>query len=248
MKRSYFLLFSALLASGIFLSACAPESNTITVATDANWEPFEFLDPTTFHIVGFDIDLMNAVAEAAGLQIEYFDVRWTPLLDGMAECQYDAAISSMTVTEERQQLFLFSDPYLAAGQIVVVQASNTDILGRDTLSGKVVGAQLDTTGEEQARLISGAEVTTYDDIGLAFEDLTNNVLDAVIADSPLALTYVGQDPELFKTVGDVFTDEVYAIAVCKTNPALLERINRGLATVKAEGLVDELIQTWMFKK
>lgn len=248
MKRSIGLLFSILLASSLFLSACTPKSSTIIVATDATWAPFEYIDETTQQIIGFDIDLMNAIAAAAGLEIEFVDVRWTPLLEGMALCQYNAAISSMTVTDERRQQFLFSDPYLAAGQIVVVQTSNSEILSKDDLGGKVVGVQLGTTGEAQARLIIGAEIITYDDIALAFQDLAGNNLDAVIADSPVALTSVGQDQENLMTVGEVFTDEVYAIAVCNTDTALLEQINRGLAAVKATGLIDELIQEWMFNK
>lgn len=166
----------------------------------------------------------------------------------MARCQYDAAITSMTVTEERNQLFLFSDPYLAAGQVVVVQASNTDIPGKDNLSGKVVGVQLNATGETQAWVISGTEIRTYEDISLAFQDLLNSQRNAVIAVSPPALMYVGQNPDLLKAADEVLTDEVYAIAIYKSDTTLLDKINLSLATEKAEGLVDEVIEQWIYKK
>lgn len=248
MKKSLSFLFSIFMASGLFLGSCTPEPSIVYVATDATWEPFEYFDPTTGEIVGLDIDLMKAIAEVAGLQIEFVDVRWTPLLEGMAQCQYDAAISSMTVTEERAQQFAFSDPYMAAGQQVVVRISNTDIQSKDDLAGKIVGVQMDTTGEAEVRNIPNTDVRTYEDIGVAYDDLLNNTLDAVVADSPLALTYVGQNQDLLKTAGEVFTDEVYGIAVCKTNTDLLNKINRGLATVKSQGLIDELVQKWMFNR
>lgn len=248
MKRTLPLLFALLFVTGLFLSACTPKPSIIYVATDANWEPFEYFDPITGEIIGLDIDLMKAIAEETGLQIEFVDVRWTPLLEGMAQCQFDAAISSMTVTEERSQQFSFSDPYMAAGQVVTVRSSNTDISSKDDLSGKIVGVQLDTTGEAEVRQIPGVDVRTYEDIGVAFDELLGGSLDAVVADSPLVLTYVGQNQDSLKMAGDVFTDEVYAIAVCKTKAGLLEQINRGLAIVKSQGLIDTLIQKWMFNK
>jgi polar amino acid transport system substrate-binding protein len=221
------------------------DAMTVRVATDATWPPFESVDESTKEIVGFDVDLMNAIAEEANLQVEYNNVPWDSLLAGMAQCQYDAAISAMTITPERAEQFAFSDPYFAAGQIVTVRADNTDIQSKDTLSGKTIGVQLGTTGDIQAQEIDGATVKTYDDIGLAFQDLINGQVDAVIADNPLALGYVGQNSDTLKTVGEVFTDESYGIAVCKDNTELVERINQGLAAVQASGTLDELTQKWV---
>lgn len=226
-------------------AAPAGEMMTVRVATDATWPPFESVDEATKEMVGFDIDLMNAIAAAANLEVEYNNVPWDSLLAGMAQCQYDASISAMTITPERAEQFAFSDPYFAAGQIVTVRTDNTDITGRDTLSGKTIGVQLGTTGDIQAQTIEGANVKNYDDIGLAFQDLLNGQIDAVIADNPLALGYVGQNVDQLKTVGDVFTDESYGIAVCKDNTELLERINAGLAAVQADGTIDELTEKWI---
>lgn len=218
---------------------------TIRVATDATWPPFEQVDESTKEIVGLDIDLLKAIADKEGLKIEFINVGFDPLLAGMAQCQYDAAISAMTITDERKQSMLFSDPYFEAGQVVTVQASNSDITGKDTLSGKTVGAQIGTTGAIEAGKIDGATVKTYDDIGLAFQDLLNGQVDAVIADNPLALGYVGKNTDKLKTVGEVFTDENYGIAVCKNKPDLQAKINEGLAAVKSEGLIEQLTQKWI---
>ena len=245
MKRLFLYAVVGLTLVSLVLVGCGGQSTKVRVATDAAWPPFEYVDEQTKEIAGFDIELMKAIAEKGGFEVEFINVSWDPLLAGMAQCQYDASISAMTITEERKQSFNFSEPYFAAGQIVTVRVDNTDITGKDTLSGKTVGAQIGTTGAIETENIAGATLKTYDDIGLAFQDLMNGQIDAVVADNPLALGYVGENPDKLKTAGDVFTDEYYGVAVCKTNTELLDMINKGLAAVQEEGLVDELIAKWI---
>jgi len=245
MKRIFGYVLMGLILVSLVLSGWGPKAEKIRVATDATWPPFESVNEQTKEIEGFDIDLFTAIAEEAGLDIEFVNVAWDPLLAGIAQCQYDVAISAMTITEERKKQFLFSDPYFAAGQIVTVRKDNTDITGKGDLGGTVVGAQIGTTGSFEVEKIEGATLKTYDDIGLAFQDLMNGQIDAVIADNPLAWEYEGKNPDKLKTVGEVFTSEFYGIAVCKTEADLLEKINAGLSAVKAEGLIDELVEKWL---
>jgi len=245
MKRLSLYALIGLMLSSLVISGCAQPTATVRVATDATWPPFESINEQTMEIEGFDIDLMTAIAEKAGLEIEFINVAWDPLLAGMAQGQYDAAISAMTITEERRQQFLFSDPYFEAGQIVTVSIDNTDIADKDALSGKVAGAQIGTTGSFEIEKIEGATLKTYDDIGLAYQDLMNGQIDAVVADNPLALEYVGKNPDKLKAVGEVFTDESYGIAVSKTEEELLAKINEGLQAVKDEGLIEELVAKWL---
>ncbi len=240
-----FALVSLIVLAALALSACGGGAQKVQVATDATWPPFEMIDESTKQIVGFDIDLMNAVAKAGGFEVEFVNVSWDPLLAGVAQCQYDAAISAMTITEERAQSMGFSDPYFAAGQIVTVRFDETAIASKDDLSGKTVGAQLGTTGAFYVEKISGATLKTYDSIDLAYQDLMNGQIDAVIADNPLAIGYVGQNADKLKTVGEVLTDEYYGIAVCKTDTELLAKVNKGLAEVKASGQVEELTAKWL---
>ena len=109
----------------------------------------------------------------------------------------------------------------------------------------MVGAQIGTTGAIEVEKIGGATLRTYDDIGLAMQDLMNGQIDAVVADNPLALSYVGENPEELKTVGDVFTDENYGIAICQDNTELQAQINSGLEAVVAEGLIEDLVEKWL---
>ena len=245
MKRKLYIVLALVMLVSLLLAGCGQGSKKYTVATDATWPPFEYIDEASKDIIGFDVELMNAIAKEGGFEIEFVNVSWDPLLAGMAQCQYDLAISSMTITEERKLQFAFSDPYFEAGQIVSVQSSNTEITGKDSLVGKKVGAQLGTTGAIEVENMSGVELVNYDDIALAFQDLMNGQVDAVVADNPLALEYVRQNEGKVKTVGEAFTDEYYGIAVCKTDKDLLAKVNKGLAAVQKTDLIDQLTKKWL---
>jgi polar amino acid transport system substrate-binding protein len=250
MKRHLTILsLIALAALPLLLAACgtspAAAKEKVTIASDATWAPFEYLDENTKAIVGFDIDLMNAIAEKANLDVTYTNVAFDPLLAGMAQCQYDAAISSITITAERGKSMLFSNPYFKVGQVVVVAAGNNEIKGKESLTGKKVGSQISTTGAMEAGKITGATVKTYDDITLALQDLANGQIDAVITDNALIINYMKANPGKVKMVGDTFTNEDIGIAICKTKTDLQAKINAGLAAVLADGTLDKISVKWL---
>jgi polar amino acid transport system substrate-binding protein len=247
-KRSYWSIISLALVSIILLSACGSSQNTakkLRIASDATFPPFETVNESTKALEGFDIDLMTAIAKKENLDIEFVNVSFDPLLAGMAQCQYDAAISGITIQDDRKAKMLFSDPYMSAGQIISVKKDNTSIKGTADLKGKTLGAQLGTTGAIEAGKIEGATVKTYDSYDLAFLDLANGQVDAVIADYPTALAYVGKNADKIMTVGNAFTSEAYGIAVCNKQPDLLKSINEGLAAVKADGTFASLQTKWI---
>ncbi len=246
-------IVTLIVLSSVFLAACgagaaSQPTNTprvVRIVTEAAYPPFETVDETTKELVGFDMDLVRAVMDTTGLQYEIINIAWDPLLTGMAQCQYDAAISAITITEERKQAMGFSNGYINAGQIVTVNTATTDISGPEDLVGRVIAVQLGTTGDIEAKKIEGAEVKAYDSVDLAFQDLKNRQVDAVVADYPTSLAFVEANVEDLVTVGEPFTEEVYGIAVCKNDTALLEQINAGLKTVSDNGLIKELEQKWL---
>jgi polar amino acid transport system substrate-binding protein len=243
MKNKLFILIISLVAIAM-LAACAQSDDALVVATDAAFPPFEFVDEDTKEIIGFDIDLINAIAEKANLDIRFQNVAWDPLLAGMADCQYDMAISAITILPERAEQFGFSDPYINAGQIVAVAIDNDSISGPDDLVGATIGAQLGTTGAMEAEAIADSTVKVYDTYELAFLDMMNGQIDAVIADYPTAVAFVNQNADDLKVVGEVFTDENYGIAFCKGNDELISQVNDALAELKAEGFIEDLVVEW----
>ena len=244
MRQKLMILLTTLVVLGLLAACSQADENALVVATDATFPPFEYIDEATKDIVGFDIDLMDAIAERAGLEINYQNVSWDPLLAGMADCQYDMAISAMTITADRAEVLGFSDPYINAGQIVVVGINNDTIGGPDDLVGTTIGAQLGTTGAMEAEAIAESSVKVYDTYELAFLDLANGQIDAVIADYPTAVAFVNQNAARLQVVGEVFTDESYGIAFCKGNDALIDQVNAALAELQAEGFIDQLVITW----
>jgi polar amino acid transport system substrate-binding protein len=243
MKKLFYL--SVFVIAGFILGACGPASlGTFTIGTNAEYPPFEYVDDQN-NIVGFDIELMTAIADEAGFEFEFVNTRWDGIFVALAAGEFDAVISAATITAERAETVNFSDPYFNAGQMITVRSDNTTITGPDDLSGLRVGVQLGTTGDIWLTDQTDADVIRYDENTLAFQALANGDLDAAVADGPTAIDIVEANPEMnLKVLSGVYTDEQYGIAVNKDQTALLEAINEGLAAVQASGVYDELMDKY----
>lgn len=251
MKRIGLVGLVALTAVTLFAGGkqeAADGPRTLVVATDATWPPMEYIN-TDQEIVGFDIDFMNAVADAAGFNVEFQNTAWDGIFAGLANGDYDAVISSVTITDERKRTMDFSTPYINAGQVLIVRkdapASWTTL---DDLAGKSVGAQIGTTGSIEIQNNKGTELRTYDEIGLAIEDLAQGRIAGVVADTPIAADFVLQNENYkatLKIVGEPFTDEYYGVAVKKGNSDVLALINKGLEVVLNDGTVEEIQDKWL---
>ena len=221
-----------------------PEVGKVIVGNNAEYPPFEYVDETG-KIVGFDADLMAAIAEAAGFEFELVNTRWDGIFVALASGEFDAVMSAATITEERLQTVDFSDPYFNAGQMIAVRADETAIKTDADLAGKKVGVQLGTTGDIWLTEETGAEVMRYDENTLAFQALAAGDVDAAVADSTTAIEIVKANPGMkLKMLEGVYTDEYYGIAVRKDRPEVLAAINAGLAAAKASGKYDEIYDKW----
>ncbi len=249
MNRTFALSLLAVLIVGLLTACGSPGAPLkIRVATTASFPPFESVDSRTKQLVGFDIDVMTDIASRQNLEIEWVSLSIESLLNGVARCDYDAGVASIVMTDNLRQQLSFSDPYFAAGQVIVTKQSNAAITSREALSGKSVGAQAGTAAAAEVEATSGATLKTYPLYDLAFQDLKNGFIDAVVTDNALALIYVGDSTNNLKIVGDVLTGEQYGIAVCPQKPELLQRINAGLASLKFDGTLDNLAQKWAISR
>jgi len=222
----------------------------IIVALDVTWPPMEFIDEFN-NIVGFDVDLVNAIARAEGFEVELKNVAWDNIFAGLVARKYQAIASSVTITDERKATMAFSEPYVNAGQVLVVRKETTGVTTLAELVGKKVGGQIGTTGVMEIMKVAGLELKTYDEIGLAYEDLANGNIDGVVADSPIAANFTLQNAEYKKKlmiVGVPFTDEWLGFAFKKGDEKTLNLFNDGLAKVKTSGKLDEIITKWLTAK
>jgi len=218
---------------------------TLVVATDATFPPMEMVDRNK-QIVGFDIDLLNAAAKEAGFKVEFKNTAWDGIFAGLPAGKYDAVISSVTITPERLKMYDFSDPYINAGQVLVV-AKTLNVNALSQMKGKKVGAQIGTTGAMEIKK-AGIELKSYDEIGLAFADLAAGRIQGVVIDTPVAADYALQKPEYkdkLKIATAPFTDEHYGVVVKKGNKEVLDLINKGIRAVKAKGIDKELEKKWL---
>ena len=267
-RKSFYLFLAVIVMASMVLAACKTAEPTATptteapateaptkppeeklagvykIGTNAEYPPFELVDDAG-NIIGFDPDMMEAIAKAAGLEIEWVNTKWDGIFVALASGEFDAVISAATITEERAETVDFSDPYFEAGQVIVVRAAETEIETDEDLAGKRVGVQLGTTGDIWLTEQTNAEVVRYEENTLAVQALAAGDVDAAVMDSPTAAEIVKANPELrLKLLPGVYTDENYGIAVSKDKPELLKAINEGLAAVKADGTYDQIYDKW----
>jgi polar amino acid transport system substrate-binding protein len=242
-------IVTALLLTAVLFGfvACAKKATKIVIATDATWPPMEMVDESK-NIVGFDIDLMNAAAKAGGFEVEFKNTAWDGIFAGLEGGKYDAVMSSVTITDERKQTMDFSVPYINAGQILVVKTAVSGVEKLADLAGKTVAAQIGTTGAFEIDKNTSLKKKEYDEIGLAFADLANGRVDAVVCDTPVAAQYALQNDEYkgtLKIVGKPFTDEYYGVAVKKGNKKVLDTLNKGLKKVLDAGENKAIEDKWL---
>lgn len=252
MNKILLVTFCLFIVAGLAFGAGkgAMEGEThLVVATDATWPPMEYVDENTKEIIGFDIDLFKAVAEAGGFTVEFKNTAWDGIFAGLAAGKYDAIISSVTITEERQKEMDFSQPYINAGQVLVVQSSLRGVSELSDMEGMTVGAQIGTTGSFEIEGVLGTKsLKTYDEIGLAFEDLVNGRIDGVVADTPVAADFALLNESYkgkLKIVGEPFTDEYYGVVVRKGNTEVLDAVNAGLDKVLGTAKYREIEKKWL---
>lgn len=241
-KMAGLMLGSALL----MLTACGDDSDmpTYTVATDSSYVPFEFLDTETGEMVGFDIDLINEIADRVGFEIDLEVVEFDGIVSGMGTGRYDIGIAGMTITEERAENFDFSDPYYDAGLILAVRADEEEIQSIDDVDGRPVATRAATTSETYLMENTDAEVRTFPEIVNAYQDLVAGRVDAVIYDVPNVLYYIENEAiGEMKAIGDTLTGEQYGIAFPQGSE-LVDEVNAALAEMMEDGTYGDIYEEW----
>lgn len=236
---------------GAALAGCGEDANRsskIVVATDATLVPMSFINDRN-QLDGFEIDLMRAVAQEAGLEIEMINVEWAGLLGGVLTHKFNAAISSITILAERQKKMAFSIPYLKSGLSIVVKKNTQGVSTLQDLQSKnlKVGAQRGTTAYFFLQKIPGLRPIGYDLYGHAVLDLIKGEVDAVVGESTGTLYYKNNDNAIFekiKMVGEILTDEHYGIVMRQQDTQLIEAVNRALKTLLENGTVVKLHEQW----
>lgn len=219
------------------------DESSILVGSDIAFAPFEFIgdggEPE-----GFDIDLMTEIAERLGLEVEFVNASFDTIFTQLASGDFDAIISGITITEEREQTIAFSDPYFAANQALAV-AAGSEVAGVDALAGTQLAVQAGTTGLDYAtETFTDATIVEFPTSEAAFGALTSGQVDAVFIDLPVVAEFADGSGGEVELAEEVETGELYGIGVQQDNTSLSEAINAELAAMIEDGTYEEFYSTW----
>lgn len=232
------LLMGALVLS---LSVSVMAKDKIFVGTNAEFPPFEYLEKG--EVTGFDIELVNEIGKVMDADVKVLDMSFDGLLPALQMKKVDLVIAGMTATEERKKTVSFTQPYYTASQVIIVKEGNNSIKSFDDLKGKKVAVMLGFTGDTIVSEIEGVNVERFNAAYAGIMALQADKVEAVVLDSEPAKNYVKQNPGLVLAEADAEQEE-YAIALRKNDKALLEKVEKALAELKANGTYDALIKKY----
>ena len=242
MRKWTTVLMAAAALAMVATGAHAQDKRHVKIGTEGAYPPFNSIDPNG-KLVGFDIDIANALCDAANFECEFVVQDWDGIIPGLIAKKYDAIIASMSITDERRKVVDFTDKYYnTPAKFVAAKGAGFDI-SPEGLAGKVVGVQRATIHENFLRgEFPEVEVRAYATQDEANADLVSGRLDLVIADS------VALDEGFLKTdagsccefVGPDYTDPKFfgegaGIAIRKGEPDLVSSFNAALKKIRDDG-------------
>ena len=227
----------------------AKSETTYKVGMDATYAPFGFQNKDKKEYIGFDVDIIKAIAKTEGFKVDIQNIAFDGLIPALQTGNLDIVINDMTITQDRAKTVLFSKPYYIAGQGLLVNKNNNSIKLKKDLDGKKVGVSIGSTGAEVAHKLKNVTIHEFNTIVDAFLELKNGGVDAVINDKPTNEYYVTTGGKDFAKAEDAdFEVESLGIAVAKKNTELMNKIDHGLATIKSNGQYAQIYKKWFGKE
>lgn len=228
-------------------NASAPttaEGKVYRVAMNAEFAPFESLDANN-NVQGFDVDLMNAMAQAGNFKVEYKHQPWDSLFAALGNGDVDLLASAVTITDDRKQTMDFSDPYFEITQVILVPKGKNIKSVNDLKSVNKVGVVTGNTGDLVVSKLLGADsakVARFENVTLVIKELENSGLDAVVSDSAVVSNYIKNNSDKGFSMVKVpdFEVENYGFAVRKGDTATLDMLNKALKDVRASGEYEKI--------
>ncbi|MFW6323737.1 MAG: amino acid ABC transporter substrate-binding protein [Desulfovibrionales bacterium] len=221
------------------------QKGEIVIGLDDAFPPMGFRkDDGT--LVGFDIDAAEEVGRRLGIEIVWQPTAWDGVIHSLNAKKFDCIWNGMTITEERAQKVNFTEPYIMDGQVVVVRFDEDRFGSYKDLGGTAVGAQKGSSALNAVEKLPNAPSTVkeYVDNPKALLDLSSGRLDAVVIDNVSGRYMISQRPGEFKTLPGFVSKEPFGIAFRKSDAALLNKIQKTLDQVQADGTLGEISRKW----
>lgn len=217
----------------------------VRVGISAGYAPFEYLDDAG-NITGFDVALITALAQQAGLEFRLINTPWADIFSALTAGQLDLIISGIAITPDREATVDFSNPYYYVSlRIVAQQGRAAAIQGVENLTGLRIGVLKDSAGDSYANTLPGLSITRYESTAEAFQALSLGSVDALIFDGTLAADMIEKNPSLGVVLTGLPLGEVsLGIAVQPGQSALLNTINIALHDIIINGTYEQIFQNW----
>lgn len=247
------LMTAVLLTAG--LAACTPagpvdrletikKTGVMRVGTETTYPPMEFTDDTG-KAIGFDIDMMQYIADKLGVKLQVITTDFAGITEGLAANRFDTIAATMNITEQRKQSVLFSEPYIPAVGLSIIVRPGSDIKGFADLAGKKLGIQQGSTTESWAEgKPELGEIKKYLKVAEALLDLSAGRVDAVVTDNVVGAYYMKLDASNYVMLDELAEAGPVGIAVPKDSPLLKAEIDKILNEMSTNGKMAELSQTW----
>ena len=249
-------LFGVLLAASLAALAPAPvlaadlltdtkARGTLRIAMEGTYPPFNFKDPKTGQLSGYDVDVARLVAGKLGLKPEFVTTEWAAILAGLAAGKYDVIVSQVGITARREQAFDFSRPYTYSfPQLIVRKNDRANYGSLGDLKGKKVGVGQGSVFEQQVKAVPGIEVKSYPAAPENLQDLAFGRIDAALNDS-LVVSYLLKHSQLpVKAGARVGAPERMGIPFRKGNPQFKAAVDKILADAAADGTLKAISLKW----
>lgn len=211
------------------------DEKVFRVATTSDSKPYAYSEDGVFK--GFDLEIMDAIAEAEGAKTEYVAMDFTAILPSVNNGQTDIGANSIAVTDERKESVDFSDPYFV-GYISILAKDSSGLKSEDDLDGKRLGLIQGTIHETYANdNLDGTDIVRFPDNNAGFSALQSGTIDAQFLDLPVANDYIDKNPDAgLKIIAEIPTlDMPAAFVTAKGDSEMLETINSGLESIMLDG-------------
>ncbi len=240
MKRFVLILVTFI---GSFVVAQDLEGRVLKIGSDTTYPPLETVDESGA-IVGFDVDVMNAVCEKINCVAEFTTTAWDGIFAALAAGEFDMVVSGVSITDERDKIVDFSEPYLVVSQAILVRVADEALTLDEFKGGLKLAAQTGTTNADLAVELVGREnVSLYDTFSSAVEALKNEDVSGVIIDGTSAVAYE-QEFAGELTVGITGLNSDPLGLVFQEDSELVDAFNAGLQMIKDDGTLDKLIANY----
>lgn len=238
-------LVGSLPAAAADLLDTAKARGSLRIAMEGTYPPFNFKDPKTGQLAGYDVDVAKAVAARLGLKPEFVTTEWSAILAGLASGKYDVIVSQVGITQKREQAFDFSQPYTWSSPQLIVRRNES--LGYKTLAdlkGKTVGVGQGSVFEQQAKSVPGIAVKSYPAAPENLQDLAFGRIDAALNDSLMVAYLLKHSALPIKAGARVGAVERMGIPFRKGNPKFKAAVDKALADLQADGSLKALSARW----